>query len=166
MPVSVLSRTLQRNGIETAAASHEDTLEATWTIRFEESISSPQAAFRILAEDGTLAYSIHTTIGDEWRNFDAGHETEVKVRFQPRFGGGGTFRLLLDITDITGVHVLGTDTEGPRIYVGPRPGTGGLGDALATIDIDNFDMTKHRSLAMDGRAADTNGSAEVPRPGT
>ncbi|HVA06291.1 MAG TPA: ABC transporter ATP-binding protein [Acidimicrobiales bacterium] len=166
MPISVLSRRLQRDGVETAAASHDETLEAIWSIRFEEPISSPQAAFRILAEDGTLAYSIHTTIGDAWRDFDAGHETEVRVRFQPRFGGGGTFRLMLDITDITGVHVLGTDPEGPRVYVGPRPGTGGLGDALATIDIDDVHMTNHRSLAMDGRAADANGSGEARRPGS
>jgi ABC-type polysaccharide/polyol phosphate transport system ATPase subunit len=153
MPVSVLSSKLTRNGLETAAANHDEPLEAVWTIRFEQATKSPQATFRILAEDGTLAYSMHTTISDEWKDFAAGDITEVRVKFQPRFGGGGTFRLLLDVTDLTGVHVLGTDAEGPRIYVGPRPGTGGLGDALATIDIDDQPLTNHRSLMMDGRSA-------------
>jgi ABC-type polysaccharide/polyol phosphate transport system ATPase subunit len=162
MPVTVLNRRLERDGVETAAANHDDTLEVTWSIRFEVPAKSPQATFRILAEDGTLAYSIHTTIGDEWRDFAAGDTTDIRVKFQPRFGGGGTFRLLLDVTDITGVHVLGTDLDGPRMYVGPRPGTGGLGDALASIDIDNFPMTNHRSLAMDGRSADAKHSADAP----
>jgi lipopolysaccharide transport system ATP-binding protein len=161
MPVSVIDRSLQRGGIDTAAASQEDELEATWHIRFEQAIRSPQAVFRVLAEDGTLAYSLQTTIGDEWRDFAAGDTTTVKVKFQPKFGGGGTFRLLLEILDITGAHVVGTDLDGPRLYVGPRPGTGGLGDALASIDIDEHPMTNHRSLAMDGRAADPKGPAQT-----
>lgn len=159
MPVTILDRKLERNGIETAAANHDEELDVTWSVRFENAIESPQATFRILAEDGTLAYSIHTTIGDEWRNYAAGETAVVHVKFRPRFGGGGTFRLMLDIVDLSGSHVLGTDLDGPRLYVGPRPGTGGLGDALASIDIDDQPMTDHRSLAMDGRTAD-------PRPGS
>jgi ABC-2 type transport system ATP-binding protein len=150
MPITITGRTLTRNGIETAAADHEDVLEATWTIRFEQSIKSPQATFRILGEDGTLAYSMHTTIGTPWKDFVAGETTEVKVSFQPRFGGGGTFRLMLDVSDLEGVHVLGTDLDGPHLYVGPRNGTGGLGDALATITIDDASMTNHRTLSLDG----------------
>ncbi|HUC05971.1 MAG TPA: ABC transporter ATP-binding protein [Acidimicrobiales bacterium] len=152
-PVSIVSRRLERDGIETAAANHEDVLEAVWELSFNQPVRSPQATFRILAEDGTLAYSIHTTIGDPWKDFSPGDVADVRVRFQPRFGGGGTFRLMLDITDITGVEVLGSDLEGPRLYVGPRPGTGGLGDALASIDIANVPMTNHRSLAFDAKVA-------------
>jgi hypothetical protein len=148
MPVTILDRTLSRDGIETAAANHDDILDVTWTIRFEKDINSPQAIFRILAEDGTLAYSMHTTFGDEWGDFSAGDSTQLHVSFQPRFGGGGTFRLMLDICDVTGAHVIGSDVEGPRIYVGPRPGTGGLGDAMASIEIGTHAMTDHRSLAF------------------
>jgi ABC-type polysaccharide/polyol phosphate transport system ATPase subunit len=155
MPVTIVNRTLQRNGKETSAAEQDDELEVTWRIRFETDIRSPQAKFRILSEDGTLAYAMHSVIGDEWRDFPSGYSTDVRVRFRPRFGGGGTFRLLLDITDVTGSHVLGSDADGPRLYIGPRPGTGGLGDALAAIEIDGQPMTEHRSLAMDGRPVDT-----------
>jgi hypothetical protein len=151
MPITILHRKMQRSGVDTSAANHDDVLEATWTVRFERDAKSPQATFRILAEDGTLAYSMHTTIGNAWRDFSTGDVTDVRVKFQPRFGGGGTFRLMLDITDVTGAHVLGTDLDGPRLYVGPRLGTGGLGDALATIDIDDQPMTNHRNLTLDGR---------------
>jgi ABC-2 type transport system ATP-binding protein len=151
MPVTITGCTLQRNGIDTSAADQDDVLEVIWSIRFETTVRSPQAKFRILAEDGTMAYSMHTLIGDTWRDFPSGDSAEVRVRFQPRFGGGGTFRLLLDITDVTGSQVLGSDADGPRLHVGPRPGTGGLGDALADIDIDGQPMTEHRPLLMDGR---------------
>ena len=153
MPITILDRRLERNGVETSAANHEDTLEASWTIRFEKDVKSPQANFRILAEDGTLAYSLYSTFGDEWKDFRAGSTTEVRIRFQPRFGGGGTFRLVLDVTDVTGVHVLGTDLAGPRFFIPARLGTAGLGDALATIEIDNQSITDHRSLAMGGRGS-------------
>ena len=165
MPITVMNRKLQRNGIDTSAADHDDVLDARWSVRFEQATKSPQATFRILAEDGTLAYSMHTTIGEEWRDFSAGDTTEFRVRFQPRFGGGGTFRLMLDITDVTGAHVLGTDLDGPRLYVAPRPGTGGLGDALATIDIDSQPMTNHSSLMMGG--SDVSGKhVELQRSGS
>ena len=149
-PITVLDRSLHRGGEETAAATQGDQLEAAWTVRFEQAIASPQATFRILAEDGTLAYSMHTTFGEPWRTFAPGDTTEVRIAFQPQFGGGGTFRLLLDLSDVSGAHVLGADLEGLRVYVPPRYGTGGLGDALASISIGGRPMTDHASLAFDG----------------
>lgn len=148
MPITILDRKLTRDGVETSAADQEDTLEATWTIRFERDVQSPQAMFRVLAEDGTMAYSLYSTYGDEWKAFQSGDTTEVRVRFQPRFGGGGTFRLVLDVTDISGVHVLGTDLAGLRFFTPARLGTAGLGDAMATIEIDNRSITDHRDMAM------------------
>src|SRR5579872_4244922 len=111
--------------------------------------------FRVLAEDGTMAYSLYSTYGDEWKNFRAGETTEVRVRFQPRFGGGGTFRIVLDITDLSGVHVLGTDLAGLRFFIPARLGTAGLGDARATIEIDNRSITDHRDMAMVRRVDDS-----------
>ncbi len=151
MPVTIVERSLTRDGIETAAANQDDVLDATWRIRFETPCDSPHAAFRVLAEDGTLAYSMHTTIGSEWKRFEAGDVTDVKVRFQPRFGGGGTFRLLLDVTDVRGTHVLGTDLAGIRLYLPPRLGTAGLGDALASIDMAGKPMTEHTDMTLDGK---------------
>jgi ABC-type polysaccharide/polyol phosphate transport system ATPase subunit len=149
MPVTILGRTVLRNGIETAAAEQDDTIEVTWTIRFEQAVTSPHAIFRILSDDGTLAYSMHTTFGSGWQDFSPGDTTEVRVRFQPRFGGGGTFRLLLDVTDTKGVKVLGTEFEGPRLYVAGKLATGGLGDARAEIDMAGEPLNNWTSLAFD-----------------
>jgi ABC-type polysaccharide/polyol phosphate transport system ATPase subunit len=156
MPITILDRTVRRDGIETASANQEDTIEVTWKIRFEQSVKSPHAIFRILSVDGTLAYSLHTTLRSEWKDFSPGDTTEVRVKFQPRFGGGGIFRLLIDITDTDGIHVLGTETEGPSIYVGGRMATAGIADSLADIAIDGRILSDWPSMAFDGppRAAD------------
>jgi lipopolysaccharide transport system ATP-binding protein len=154
MPAIVAGRTVQRNGVDTSAAEHDDEVEVTWTIRFDIPVQSPQAVFRVLAEDGTLAYSMHTRFGTEWRDFAAGDTAEFRVKFQPRFGGGGTFRLLLDVTDTKGHVVIGTDTHGPNLYVPPRMGTAGLGDALAEVFIADRIMSDHPELTMiDARTA-------------
>jgi ABC-type polysaccharide/polyol phosphate transport system ATPase subunit len=161
MPISITQRTVRRDGIDTAAADQDDPLEAVWTIRFEQAVESPQAIFRILAEDGTLAYSMQTTIGTTWRSFAAGETTEVRVTFRPQFGGGGTFRLLLDILDTKGVHVLGSDVDGPRVYVAPRLGTGGLGDAQASIRVADQVISDHQTLTL-GNDAEQSRTSLVP----
>ncbi|HEY1827287.1 MAG TPA: polysaccharide ABC transporter ATP-binding protein [Acidimicrobiales bacterium] len=154
MPVTVFDRVMTRDGVETAASAQEDELEITWTLRFEETVTSPHAVFRILAEDGTLGYSMHTYWGTEWRDFKEGDVTTVRVRFSPRFGGGGTFRLMLDITDTIGAKVLGGDSEGLRLYVTTRLGTGGLGDAQADMWFDDEPLNDWQSITFeDARTA-------------
>jgi ABC-type polysaccharide/polyol phosphate transport system ATPase subunit len=148
MPISVVDCSVTRNGEEVAAVKQEDTLEVVWTIKFNQPIDSPQATFRILGEDSTVAYQIHTRFGTEWKSFDAGDTTEISAKFQPRFGGGGTFRLLLDIHDLPGIQVLGTDLEGTRLYVDPRLATMGNGDALAEVSIDGRVMSDWPSLSF------------------
>lgn len=153
MPITIVDRALRRDGADAAAASQEDVLEAEWTIRFEVDTPSPHAVFRMLAEDGTLGYSMHTRWGSEWRDFKAGDVTTVRVRFRPRFGGGGTFRLMLDLTDTKGGKVLGTDTEGLRLFVGTRLATGGLGDAEADVWFADEILNDWQSLSFDGPSA-------------
>jgi ABC-2 type transport system ATP-binding protein len=162
MPITILERSVRRNGVDTAAAEQNDTLEATWKIRFDIAVQSPHAIFRILAEDGTLGYSMHTTFGSEWKNFSPGDVTEVRVRFRPRFGGGGTFRLLLDVTDTNGVDLLGTDLDGPAIYVTGLLATAGLADARAEIDIDGQTLNEWKSLTFNNTLSADSASALVP----
>jgi ABC-2 type transport system ATP-binding protein len=157
-PISIIGRSVQRDGVEAAAADQRDTLEVTWTLHFEEAVKSPQAAFRVLAEDGTMAYSTHTTFGTAWQDFEAGETTEVKVRFQPRLGGGGTFRLLLDLLSTDGLDLLGSEHDGPRVYIAGRPATAGLGDLRADITIADRTMNDWPSLSLNG------GSAPPPAP--
>jgi ABC-type polysaccharide/polyol phosphate transport system ATPase subunit len=148
MPVTVLGHRVERDGVPVSAASQSDMVTATWTVRFEQPTESPQALFRILAEDGTLAYSLHTTFGTPWRDFAAGETTDISVTFQPRFGGGGTFRLLLDVLTNDGVRTLGSDMESAKFFVSTRLATTGLGDADARISIAGQTLSDWPDLAF------------------
>jgi ABC-type polysaccharide/polyol phosphate transport system ATPase subunit len=154
MPVTIMGRSIRRHGHDTAMASQDDVLEATWTVRFEQPVRSPHAVFQVLAFDGTLAYSMHTTFGSEWRDFAAGETAEVRVHFQPNFGGGGTFKLRLDVVDTTGLHVIGTELDGPSVFVGGRIGTSGIGDCRADIAIADRLLSDWPSLSFEEVRAD------------
>jgi ABC-2 type transport system ATP-binding protein len=120
-------------------------------LRFARPVDAPQIFFRVLAEDGTIAYGRKTTLGDGWRSFAAGEEATVAIDFRPAFGGGGTFRVGIVVTDDDGRDVLMHDQNGPSFYVPPRLGVEGVADLGATIAVDGEARTNHRSLRLDGR---------------
>ncbi len=120
-------------------------------VRFERPVEGPQIFFRVLAEDGTLAYGRQTTLGDGWRSFGAGDEATVTVDFRPAFGGGGTFRVGIVVTDDDGRAVLLHDQGGPSFYVPPRLGVEGVADLGAAIAVDGEARTNHQSLRLDGQ---------------
>jgi ABC-2 type transport system ATP-binding protein len=155
-PVTILHRSLTRDGEPTNACVQDDLLALRCAVRFNRDIDSPQVAFRVIAEDGTLAYGMHSAIGREWHRYAAGDVAEVTAVFRPRFGGGGTFRLITEVTDTSGSQVLLTDFDGPRLYVPPRLGTSGLGDAGAELRVDGTLLSDHEELTLR-----PNGSAAV-----
>jgi len=120
-------------------------------VRFTRPVEGPQIFFRVLAEDGTLAYARQTTLGDGWRSFGVGEEATVTVDFRPAFGGGGTFRVGIVVTDDDGRTVLLHDQNGPSFYVPPRLGVEGVADLGAAISVDGEARTNHRSLRLDGQ---------------
>jgi energy-coupling factor transporter ATP-binding protein EcfA2 len=130
--------------VEAVDQGHE--LEYRTTLRFERAVDGPQVWFRVIAEDGTLAYGIATTVGDSWRSFSEGEEAEVAVTFRPRFGGGGTFRIAVVVTDDDFGTVLMQDENGPSFFVPPRTGVQGVADLGADIMIDGEPRSSHRSL--------------------
>jgi ABC-type polysaccharide/polyol phosphate transport system ATPase subunit len=136
-------------------AVHTTTQDPTLTyrmrVRFTSDVASPQVLFRILAEDSTLTYQMQTPLGEEWRTFRAGEETSVTVRFRPRLGGGGTFRIVVEITSADGAVPLVHDEQGPSFFVEPLPGVVGVSDMEARIVIDDEDRTDQRSLRFDDR---------------
>jgi hypothetical protein len=93
-------------------------------------------------EEGALAYAMQTPIGDKWRTYDAGEEAMIRVRFQPRLGGGGTFHLGVDITSSES-HVLLSDPHGPSFFVPPLHGVAGPADLEANITVDGEERTNH-----------------------
>jgi hypothetical protein len=146
--VRVVDRALLADGRPAEAVGQDDELTYCTTLRFEDAVESPQVYFRVIAEDGTLAYSMQTAF-DAWRSFAAGEEASVRVAFRPRFGGGGTFRIAVVVTDQDGATVHFHDEGGPSFYVPPRLGVSGVADLGATITVDGEARTDHRALRLD-----------------
>jgi hypothetical protein len=71
------------------------------------------------------------------------------VTFHSRLGGGGTFRIALDVTDFHS-NVLVSDPFGPSFFVAPRIGVAGPADLDATITVDDETRTNHSWTRLDG----------------
>ena len=148
-PVQVVARSLHNEGGDAHAVAQDDELVARFTLAFEASVESPHLFFRILSDDGQLAYSMQTTIGQRHRCFRAGETTDIEVAFRPRLGGGGTYRTSLIVTDTSGVHVLANDEGSLLFYVTPRLGVIGPADLGATIRVDGVTLSDHAPLLLD-----------------
>ncbi len=112
-------------------------------VRFDEPVDGPGVNFRVVAEDGTVAYSMQTALGERWRAYAAGDEASIRVPFRPRIGGGGTFHISADVTDSV-TTVLASAPSGPSFYVPPLFGAGGPADMEATISVDGENRTDFR----------------------
>ncbi len=151
--VRVVERALQRgDGGDAHAVSQDDQLVARFRLAFDADVEDPHVFFRILGDDGQLAYSMQTTIGQRHHTFAAGDTTDVEVTFSPRLGGGGTFRTLLIVTDRSGAHPLAHDEGGLVFYVTPRLGLLGPADVGAAIRVDGALLTDHAPLLIDDEA--------------
>jgi len=127
----------------------DDEVELVTRVRFEKPVASPSVLFQIMTEGGLLASTTQSVLPAPRHTFAAGQEVDVRMRFRARLVGGG-YRL---VTIITGANVddhLLRD-EGPVIYVGPRLGTWGIADPLATIEVDGEDWTWREPITLDGR---------------
>jgi ABC-type polysaccharide/polyol phosphate transport system ATPase subunit len=153
-PVRILHRELVLpDGRSIKMVERDQSLMYRMALRFERPVDGPRVDFAVLSEDGTLAYLMATPIGDRWRSFSAGDETEVVVRFRPNFGGGGTYRIAPVITDNDTAEVLFHDHEGLSFFVSPRLGVMGPADLGAEITIDGERRTDHQPLRFEDRRA-------------
>jgi len=146
--VRVVGRSLLADGEPTDGIDQDCLLTYATDLRFERAVASPQLYFRVLSEDGTVAYSMQTAF-DRWRDFSEGECATATVVFRPRFGGGGTFRIAVIVTDQDGGDVLLHDENGPSFYVPPRFGVSGVADLGATIAVDGEHRTDHSPLRLD-----------------
>ncbi len=157
--IRVTSRELlMADGSPVEAVDQGQELEYRTTLRFERAVDGPQVWFRVIAEDGTLAYGIATTVGDSWRSFSEGEEAKVAVTFRPRFGGGGTFRIAVVVTDDDFGTVLMQDQNGLSFFVPPRTGVQGVADLGADITIDGEPRSSHQSLRFAGAPSTAEGA--------
>jgi hypothetical protein len=106
--------------------------------------------FQVYGEDGTFLYQTTTPLGDAWRSFVAGEELCVSVKFLPRFGGGGTFRPVLLVTNTNVSETYLRDDGGPMFFVEARIGVAGVSDLEGAIIIDDEDVTDRRPRRLRG----------------
>jgi ABC-2 type transport system ATP-binding protein len=145
------------DGSRIAAAHQDDLLRYRARLRFEEPVESPQLHFRVIAEDGTLAYGMQTEIGGHWRSFAAGEEATVEVLFRVRLAGGN-YQIATRVTDTDMSTTLVHDQAGPSFFVTPRLGTLGISDLDATITIDGVRRTDHGSLRFENHPTAVEGA--------
>ena len=157
-PVRVLRRELlAADGTPVDTPSQDTTVTYRVTLRFEQPVDSPQFFFRVLAEDGTLAYSLQSTLGERWRSFGTGAETTASMIFRPRFGGGGTFRITMIVVNHDASTPLFHDHEGLPFFVPSRVGVGGVADLEAKIIAGGHQRTETRSMRHENDPAAADG---------
>ncbi len=156
--VRVIGRQLLVDGSRPMETVNRDqTMTYRMRLRFEQPVDGPQVCFRVLAEDGTLAYSMWTTIGDRWRSFSAFEEALVEVKFRPRFGGGGTYRISTQITNDGASRALYQEQDGPTFFVAPQVGVRGPADLDAAIVVNGEVRTNHRPVRFESRPTSADG---------
>jgi ABC-2 type transport system ATP-binding protein len=149
-PVQVVHRELVRgDGTPVEDVQQGELLTYRTTLRFHEQVRGPQLAFRVIAQNGIVAYTMQTTIGDDWRSFAAGEEAGVEITFRARLGGGGTYRIALVVVADDREGDLLHDQNGPSFYVPPRFGVMGFADLDAAIEIDGVSRSEHQSMRLD-----------------
>jgi hypothetical protein len=149
---------LDAKGAPAGTADQDSRLTYRVRIRFDQPVESPQVVFRVVGADSTVLYGTRTGIGDTWRSFAAGEEAEVAVSFQPRFGGGGTFRLTILVTDTDSSTTLLHDVDGLSFFVAPRPWVFGVADLDGIITIDGEQRMSSRALRFESHPAALEGA--------
>jgi len=148
-PVAVVGRELHGTGGPGHYVDPDGEVEMVTRLRFEEPVTSPSVLFQLLTDRGVLVSTTKSVLPAPQRTFAPGEEVDVRVRFRARLTGGG-YQLVTIITgrDVDN-HLL--RDEGPMIYVGPRLGTWGLADPLATIEVGGEDWTWREPIMFDRR---------------
>jgi hypothetical protein len=143
----IIDRELLGPNGPTNQPDQEEILTYRVKIRFDRAVDSPHIFFHVMADIGIPIYGMATALGRRWRSFSAGETVVADVVFRPRLGGG-TYRLVLMITDRNGRQVLSTDPGGLLVYLPPRLGASGYADLEASITIDNEILTDHADMLM------------------
>lgn len=117
-------------------------------VHFARAVDGPGIRFRLMAGDGSLAYSMQSPIGERWRLYGAGETAVVRIPFEARLGGGGTFHISVEVTDAQG-ELLCTDVGGPSFFVRSLLGVSGPADLGATITVDGVGRSDHTWTPLD-----------------
>jgi hypothetical protein len=128
----------------------EDELIYRVTLKLKKPLQSPHVFFHVMADIGVPVYGMVTAVRRQWRDFETGDLLDVEIAFRPRLCGG-SYRLVLVLTDREARQALWVDRPGMLIYIHNRPGSTGYSDLDAEIRVDGVVLTDHDDQLLDGR---------------
>ncbi len=143
-------RLLRADGTPTTVAHQDEPVQLVADLHFARDVDAPQVMFLVTAEDTTVVYGNQSTLGRDTRACVAGDVVGLRVPFQARFGGGGTYRIDVVVTDRDGATALGRSSESTIVYVAPRLGVMGVADLGARLLLDEQYIDEHEALTLGG----------------
>jgi ABC-type polysaccharide/polyol phosphate transport system ATPase subunit len=156
--VDVTERRLVGGDGESHQASYDAPMELQARLRFFRDVPGATVVLAIISSAGFPVANHTLTLGDAGRSFREGEETEVRIRFRARLGGGN-YELALRVYG-TEEELLGT-SEGLVLFVTGRAGSLGVVDLRAAIEVDGQDRTDARASLLDA----SSGSDATTTPG-
>ena len=116
--------------------AYDEQVELDVRLRFHRTVADPQIVIGLLTNDGQAAGLNVTDLGARWRTFAPGEECELRIAFDARLAGG-RYRLVLDVKDRDGRHVLARLVE-PAFSVLERSRVSGMADLAAQFSIERL----------------------------
>jgi ABC-type polysaccharide/polyol phosphate transport system ATPase subunit len=141
--VDIAERSLVGGKGKNHHAYYDAPMELRLRLRFFQELRSCKVIFTVMSASGLPVGSQTLDIDD---SFSSGDEAELRVRFRARLSGGN-YELVLRIYDSTG-ELLGS-SEGLIMFVSGRPGSLGLVDLRARIEVDGQDRTDLRESLLE-----------------
>jgi ABC-type polysaccharide/polyol phosphate transport system ATPase subunit len=145
----VVARELRSEGVATTTLRQHTPVQLRATVRFDRDVESPQVAFTVMASTGSVAYQLLPKYGSDYRSVRAGEELEVVVDWMCRLAGG-TYQILIKVTDRDGRETLYVDGAGTLVYVEPRLGSVGIAELDAVAFVDGVDISDHEAVVLEG----------------
>ena len=104
-------------------------------VRFAAPVESPQVYFSVFDDSGEVVYQRVSVVGQRYRSYAAGEETEVDILFTARMGVG-RYRMAAEIRSLDGRTVLGRSDGDLTIDRVGQPTSRGSAELAASIVAD------------------------------
>jgi hypothetical protein len=148
--VEVRERLLVGGEGEDHHANYDQPMELDLRLRFRHEVEDPEVEFSIRMDGGIVAMTQTHALDPHGGIFRGGDEVSLRIRFRARLGAG-SYRLAVWLRTRSGELLGGCD--GPVLFVAGRPGSVGVIDLRARIDVDGHDRTDRR-LTLLGTSVD------------
>jgi ABC-type polysaccharide/polyol phosphate transport system ATPase subunit len=141
MSIEVVEQQLVGGEGEDHHANYDQPMELKLRLRFHRDVEDAHARFSLRTEGGNPVASHTAALQPSSARYRKGEELAVRIGFRARLGGAN-YRLAVELHDGAG-DLLGV-CEGPVVFVAGRPGSVGVIDLRAEIEVDGVDRTDRR----------------------